>query len=362
MDNHTDRTAWMAGHYGIMVHWLYPVIFPEKGEAPKTLDQAVDQFNLKRLIEEFAVTGADWLLFTIGQNSGFYASPNAVIERLAGPEHCSSRDLVLELATEVHRLGKRFIAYLPCEVAGNKSMHQGFAWNTQVGTDQAEFQRRYLMVVREWAERFGSRLDGWWFDGCYHWPAFDHQYMDWPAWYAATRAGNPNCAVSFNDGSLCNGLIQPLTPEQDYISGEIEALAKGRILLGRPDTPMLRGYGVQSQYTPEMVPTFLPDQRFVPGTRCQWHALLPVDSFWGHGNVYADWLPAGLYKFMDPKLTAGSMEPPAYSDDELAGFLDHCLKVGGAVTLNVGIYLEGHLGEKTVQQLARINKRIHHNG
>jgi hypothetical protein len=359
MENHTDRTAWMAGHYGIMVHWLYPVVFPEKGAPPATLDQAVDQFDLEGLMAQFAATGADWFLFTIGQNSGFYASPNAVIERLAGPGHCSRRDLVLEIATAVHRMGKRFIAYLPCEVAGNKSMHAGFAWNTQPGTDQAEFQRRYLPAVREWAERFGPLLDGWWFDGCYKWPAFDSQYMDWPAWYAATRAGNPDCAVAFNDGSLCGGYTQPVTPEQDYIAGETEALLNGRILLGRPDTPMLRKYGIHSQYPNlEAVPTFLPDQRFVPGTHCQWHSLLPIDSFWGHGNVYADWLPAGIYKFMDPKLTAGPMEPPCYSDDELAGYLNHCLKAGGSVTMNMGIYLEGRLGDESVQQLARISPRI----
>jgi hypothetical protein len=265
---------------------------------------------------------------------------------------------VLELATEVHRLGKRFIAYLPCEVAGNKSMHQGFAWNTTEGTDQAEFQRRYLLAVREWSERLGQLMDGWWFDGCYEWPIFDLKYMDWPAWFAATRAGNPNRAVAFNDGSLCNGLTQPLNPEQDYISGETEALVNGRILLGRPDTPMLRKYGIHSPYSWQSVPTFLPDQRFVPGTHSQFHSLLPVDSFWGHGNIYADWLPEGLYHFMDAKLTAGPMEPPIYSDDELTGFLSNCLKVGGAVTLNVGIYLEGYLGQETVRQLARISRRL----
>jgi hypothetical protein len=358
MDNTIDRTAWMAGHYGIMVHWLYPVIFPEQGKPPRTLDEAVDQFNLKRLLEEFTATGADWLLFTIGQNSGFYASPNSVIERQAGPGHCSRRDLVMELATEVHRLGKRFISYLPCEVAGNKTMQPGFAWNTQEGTDQAEFQRRYLLAIREWSERLGPLLDGWWFDGCYEWLIFNLKHMDWPAWFAATRAGNPDCAGAFNDGSLCNGLTQPLNPEQDYISGETEALVNGRILLGRPDTPMLRGFGIQSSYEQQTIPTFLPSQRFVPGTRSQFHSLLPIDSFWGHGNVHADWLPEGLFQFMDPKLTAGPMEPPIYSDDELAGFLTNCLKAGGAVTLNVGIYLEGHLGQETVQQLARISRRI----
>lgn len=358
-DSTIDRTTWMAGHYGIMTHWLYPGILPEKGELAKSLDEAVKQFNLPRYMEEFEASGADWLIFTIAQNMGFYPSPNAVIERLAGPGHCSQHDLVLEIASAVHRLGKRFIAYLPCCVGGNDEIVKAFAWNTQDGTDQAEFQRHYLMAVREWSERFGALLDGWWFDGCYEWPIFHSKYMDWPAWFAATRAGNPNCAVSFNDGSLCNGLTQPLTADQDYLSGETEVLVDGRIRLGRPETPMLVAYGPLAHYRPEPIPSFMPDQRFVPGTHCQWHSLLPIDCFWGHGFGYGDWLPADLYHFIDPHLKAAPMELPMYSDDELVNFVTHCMKVGGAVTMNVGVYHEGYLGQETLKQLKRINPRLH---
>jgi hypothetical protein len=348
----------MAGHYGIMTHWLYPGILPEKSQPAKTFEDAVNQFQLERFLKDLTATGADWLIFTIGQNSGFYASPNSVIDQFAGPGHCSKRDLVLEVATEVHRLGKRFIAYLPCEVAGNQAMVEGFAWNAREGTDQAEFQRRYLEAIREWSERFGALMDGWWFDGCYEWPIFHSKFMDWPAWFAATRLGNPYRAVAFNDGSLCNGLTQPLTADQDYISGETEVLVNGRIRLGRPETPQLLAYGALARTLPEPIPTFLPETRFVPGTQCQWHCLLPIDCFWGHGSRFADWLPEELYHFLDPGLTAAPMEPPMYSDDELAGFLGHCLKAGGAVTMNVGVYQEGYLGQETVRQLERIKQRV----
>jgi hypothetical protein len=353
----SDRTHWMAGRYGLMVHWIYPHLMGENTPPAASLDDAVNQFNLERFLQDFAATGADWLIFTLGQNSGYYASPNSVIEQLAGKDRCSKRDLALEIANGVHDLGKRFIAYLPCEVAGNRALHEGFAWNTQEGTDQAAFQTRYLSAVREWAERLGPLMDGWWYDGCYQWPLFHNDYMDWPAWFEASRAGNPDRVVAFNDGSLCNGLTQPLTPQQDYLSGETEVLVNGRIRLGRPATPQLLAYGDQAQTVPEPIPTFLPDSRFVPGTNCQWHCLLPVDCFWGHGNGTVDWLPSDLYHVGDPESTATQMEPPLYADDELAGFLTNCLTVGGAVTMNVGIYQEGHLGLETVRQLASVRRR-----
>ena len=351
-----DRTSWMAGNYGLMVHWLYPHALPETGEPAQSLDEAVDRFNLERFLEDFLATGADWLIFTTGQNSGYYVSPNAVIEQRAGAGHCSRRDLLLEIASGVHRLGKRFIAYLPCEVFGNTSLHKGFAWETQEGTGQAEFQRRYLGVIREWSERLGTLLDGWWYDGCYEWPPFHSRHMDWPAWYAASRAGNPARVVAFNDGSLCNGLTQPLSPQQDYLAGETEVLLNGRIRLGRPETPQLLAYGALAHCSPEPIPTLLPEARFVGETNCQWHSLLPIDCFWGHGSPAVDWLPSDLYHFVDPALRAAPMEAPLYSDEELAGFLANCLKVGGAVTMNVGVYQEGHLGRETVAQLAHVAK------
>lgn len=356
--NRSDRTHWMSGRYGIMVHWLYPGLLPEKAARVRSFEQAVNQFDLPRFLHDFEKTGASWLIFTFGQNSGYYASPNTVIDQLAGPGHCAEDDLMLDIARGVHDMGKRFIAYLPCEVAGNPSMHQAFAWQTQEGTDQAAFQHRYLTAIREWAERFGSLMDGWWFDGCYTWPIFHNRYMDWSAWFETTRAGNPERVVAFNDGSFCNGLTQPLHPDQDYLSGETELLIDGRIRLGRPLTPQLLAYGDLAKTSPAPIPTMLPEGRFVSGTSCQWHCLLPVDCFWGHGNGIGDWLPADRYHPVDPTLETAPMEPPIYTDDELKGFLHHCLGAGGAVTMNVGIYQEGHLGALTVQQLERIKEGV----
>jgi hypothetical protein len=302
----------------------------------------VDAFNLGRLLEDFEASGAEWYLFTLGQNTGNYISPNAVIEALAGPGHCSRRDLALEIARGVHALGKRFIAYLPCELAANTSLHAGFHWNTREGTDQAAFQKAYTAAVAEWALRFGSLLDGWWFDGCYTWPIFHSQGMDWDLWNAAARAGNPAAALAFNDGSFCIGRLQPVIPELDYLSGEIEMLIEGRIRLGRDPEPA----------------THLPEGRFLPGTRCQWHGLLPIDCFWMHGGQSPTFLPGHAYRAVPSGSVSAPMEPPVYSDDELRRFMRACLGAGGALTLNVGLYQEGWMGRETLAQLARIKAKM----
>ena len=159
-ETNLPRSEWMKGKYGIMVHWLTPNFdttkenkspLPEKGVFKIDLNEAVNGFNVNRFMKDFDQSGAEWLIFTIGQNTGTYASPNSVIDSLAGKGHTPKRDLVLEIAKAVKKRGKRFIAYLPCEIRVNESLIKGFAWNTELNTDQAEFQRLYLKAVREWA-------------------------------------------------------------------------------------------------------------------------------------------------------------------------------------------------------------------
>ena len=95
----SHRADWMMqSPYGVMVHWLAPGPAAEKGPYIRDLNRAVDAFQLDRFVQDFQRTGADWLIFTIGQNTSYYASPNPTLDRLAGPGHCSRRDLVLEIA------------------------------------------------------------------------------------------------------------------------------------------------------------------------------------------------------------------------------------------------------------------------
>ena len=114
------RADWMAGKRGMMVHWLF-------GE-PGRIDYYANGFDINKFMADFDATKSDYLVFTIGQNAGVYASPNSKITGYAGEGHCPTRDLVGEIAAAVHARGKKFIAYLPCELNANTTLHEGFGW------------------------------------------------------------------------------------------------------------------------------------------------------------------------------------------------------------------------------------------
>lgn len=338
MSNSADRAEWLTGH-GLMVHWIAPGPFPREGERERDVNRAVDAFDVAGFLEDFDRTGAKWLIFTVGQNSGFYASPNAVLDRLAGPGRCSRRDLVLELAQALHARGKRFIAYLPCEVRGQSpEIHEAFGWTQERNTAQPEFQRRYLEFVREWAERWGRFVDGWFFDGCYTWDCLPNHLFDYPAWFDTARAGNAERLITFNDGCFCLGITEPVHPDFDYLSGETEVLSAGRVRMGREDAS----------------PLYHPAARFVAGTRCVVHALVPIDVYWAYEFATpTDPWPHRFAPF-DPA-RPGPMPDPIYPDEELRRVFRDFTDVGGAVTFNVGIFQEGRLAPRSVAQLERLH-------
>ncbi len=326
------QAEWMyEGSYGLMVHYL---ITPE-GSTPEARTEAfnrvVNGFDIDAFMKQFEKSGADWLFFTIGQNTGYYCSPNTFLDR-AAPGHTSDRDLVLEIARRVKELGKWFVAYLPAEVAQQSDeIRHAFAW--QDG-DKTEYLNRYLDFVKDYALSYGPLCDGWWFDGCYD--GIHKGTWDWKRWIDAVREGNWQSAVAFNDGSFCVGKLGPLTPLETFLAGEVHLLEDSQI---RTD---FLATGKEVYKTPEghlrlqgQEPKFyMPQSRCVDGV--QWHALVPIDS----------------------SFAAPAVPNQHYADEDLFLFVLNCRAVGGAVTLNVPIDPKGSIPDETVAQLARLNREI----
>lgn len=336
-----SRASWMhEGKFGVMVHWVAPGPSPQRGEHITDLHAAAERFDIDRFLKDFRRTNADWLIFTIGQRTGF-ASPNKVMDRLAGPGHCTRRDLVLEIAREVKKSGSRFIAYIPCHVGGQPdAIKKGFAWQSKEGTAQEEFQRRFADFIGEYSTRFEALLDGWWFDGAYTDPIFHNSRINAELYLGASRAGNPNAIVAFNDASFCCGLCQPVVPGQDYLSGETEFLINGKVRYGRDTEPVL--------LTPA---THVPQ----PPPDCLWHCLVPIDCMWATRIEFAAWQNPP-FPWVPPE--PGKMERPLYTVDDLATLVRDFKAAGGGVTFNVGIFQGGGLGPDTVAQLAELASRI----
>lgn len=323
-DGQPNRAAWMAqGTYGMMCHYL---ISPQ-GNTPeeKTADfnKTIDHFDVEHFLGQFDQTGADWLIFTLGQTTGYFCAPNAYLDaRRAG--HTPRRDLVREIADGLKKRNKRLILYLAAGCEGDEAYREFLGWGTPGDYD------RYLEFVRSYSDRYGKLVSGWWFDGCG--PRSDD---DWKKWIAATRSGNPDTAVAFSGAEICAaGTIKPLCHLEDYHAGEIHLLEGGKIrsdfLPPGGDIIVVDGKLRKRGQEPRF---HMPNGQYIDNV--QWHGLLPIDLTFN---------PAVPDQFCH------------YRDRDLFQFVRDVKRVGGALTINVPIdTTNGHVFEDTHAQLVRLN-------
>jgi len=251
------NTDWFRdARYGVFMHFL-----PGDGQSLAL----VERFDVNALAAQLEKAGAKYFVITLGQNSGYYNSPNSVYDKYTGyapGERCSTHDLPLALYQALEPKGIKLMLYLPCQVPNQDARAQR-AFGLREGKqdqplDQA-FAAKWGEVIQEWSQRYGDKVAGWWFDGGYQHIGFNDAIA---ATYAqAVKRGNPNAIVTFNPGVQ----VVHWTAAEDYTAGEL-------------NEPF------------EMIPA----SRWLEGS--QWHALTFLGSTWGQrdtrfsGSQWAQWV------------------------------------------------------------------------
>ena len=181
----------------------------------------VDDFDVERLAGQLESIGAKYLVLTLGQNSGYFNAPNAAYDRKTGyraGERCSKRDLPADLWRALHARGIRLMLYLPCQAPNEDRRAQKAFGLPQGKKDQPidpAFAQQWASVIQVWADRYGDRVSGWWFDGGYDQVEFNEAIAQ--KYAAAVRHGNPRAIVTFNPGV---SLVRH-TQAEDYTAGEL---------------------------------------------------------------------------------------------------------------------------------------------
>jgi len=216
-----DRAEWLyRARWGVFIHYL-----GKSADLPAAeWNRLVDGFDVESLADQLQSVGAAYLVITLGQNSGHYLSPNRTYDNYVGirPSKCSRRDLVLDLANALERRRILLMAYLPAGAPDQDEVAmQKLEW-TRGPARNANFQRKWEKVIAEWSMRWGAKVRGWWFDGCY-WPNAMYRSCTPPnfaSFAAAARQGNPQSAVAFNPGVTFPIIAE--SEQEDYTAGEID--------------------------------------------------------------------------------------------------------------------------------------------
>jgi alpha-L-fucosidase len=286
--------------FGVFVHYL--------GEG-SNWNERVESFNVKKFTEQIQKTKAGYVIFTLGQNSGYYCSPNATYEKYAGyktGQRCSKRDLPMEIAEALAKQGIRLMLYLPSRSPQRDK--QAMAGLHDVHERQPapqEFTKQWSEVISEWSLRYGKKISGWWFDGSYNTAGWDDlsKPYNWKTWAAACRAGNPESILAFNPGTRIDKAFSVLTEQQDYTAGE------------------------QNKF--EVTPQTNPAPK-----ELQWHILSFLGTRWA------------------------AKDGPTNSDEYMIDYVRKVNSFGGVVSIDVNVSGDGTIYEPHLRQLIAIGKEI----
>ena len=68
------------GGFGVMTHYLVTPQGNTPAEKTADLNRIVDSFDVDGYVKQIEATGADWLIFTLGQGTGYLSSQNEFID------------------------------------------------------------------------------------------------------------------------------------------------------------------------------------------------------------------------------------------------------------------------------------------
>lgn len=299
-----------SAKYGLNIS-PFPVI--TNISADGTWDKAVAKFDVAALAQDVRATGAKYVIFSVGQTSGFYSAPNQFFLQRTGTklgQYLPRRDLVLDVARALKKYQIPTLVYIAAE--GPTAAPVNIRHTFPARDDRASAENRASMnaLIQEWSKRWGKEIAGWWVDGCYPGVTGFSNPVDGAAnigkLLTATKAGNPAALSTCNASS---SLFKPLSSQEDFLAGEESTFHR------------------------------YPRSQFVQhrGRNIQWHTMSFLGDRWG---------------------AAGTGR---YDSDRLASYVKYVSDLGGVVTIDVAINATGRINPGHLAQLNKV-KQVVRNG
>ncbi|AHF93304.1 hypothetical protein OPIT5_26900 [Opitutaceae bacterium TAV5] len=330
-----NRAAWLReASPGLMFHYIDNPASSTVASAttPAEWNQRVDSFNVPRFARLVRETGAGYIIFTLGQNSGHYCSPNAVYDELTRqqPSRLSHRDLVAEIADALAP-DVKLIAYLPSHAPSNHpeavnalrylppwdaslcSLTRFWPESSNADDRLTVFQRNWEAVIAHWGERWGEAVAGWWIDGCY----------------------------------FADRIYKSATPEEIAGGAPCEATLAAALRTGNPDRILAFCAGTARAF-----------ERVIAGqdyTAGEFSNRLPVSNKWHPLTATTDGMQTHLLGYLGDWWGEGQ---PRFTDDFVRAYTRHVGDAGAALTWDIPVTRDGDIPSAFLRQIETITSHV----
>lgn len=198
--------------FGVMVHYL-----PDRQSVRGMVD-----IDVEAAADALAAMRASYLILTLGQNNGQYVAPNAALEALcpASVRQRPPRDLAMDLAQALNRRGIQLVLYLPFRAPqGDAYLMNCLGDRNEQQPPPQRFIAAWAAVIRDWSDRYGPSVTGWWFDGTYNTSGMTA--ADWNLLCGAALSGATSRWIAFNGGEGPARFSARFAPCQNMMAGEL---------------------------------------------------------------------------------------------------------------------------------------------
>src|ERR1022692_3282583 len=189
--------SWFShAKYGLMLQYG-PWGYPKTGDH-KSLEDFANGFDVPRFVNMVKATGASYVIWSISLITYQLVAPIKAVDDIMGKKSLTStRDLIGEIAAGLQSNGIHFCLYYHSGLNQQPDWLAKQNWPStfsQTATgDKSIFFDNWVAVISEIGSRYGTNLDGFFFDdACNYYPAPFERLG------AAARAGNPNRMISWN--------------------------------------------------------------------------------------------------------------------------------------------------------------------
>lgn len=301
--------------WGIFHHYLYNIqnnpLFSNNQNAGETdWHTCTAQLDVKLLAKTLHEIGAGYYFITVMQGRRYMIAENAAYRQIVGDEiadEClSRRDLIEDLYQELSKYGiDLYLYYTGDGPYKDEETGKRFGFIEPRQNVSIDFVQKWADVLKEYAIRYGKKVNGWWLDGMYQ-EAFGYTQQLLQPYYQAIKAGNPDALVAFNDG------VKPFFyrhyAEEEFTSGE------------------------QVDFS------VIPHDRFQDGA--QIHILLPIGA--ESRDIGATWAGGGLH----------------YTKEQLLENAQKIISAGGVVTFDCKLNRDGSMDEQQIEALRYVGSHL----
>lgn len=247
----STKTDWMyQAKVGVSTHYL---------AGTEDLDRMARLFDVEKIAEQLAETGAGWFLFTLQHQPWTMMAPNTIYDSIIGrTDQTAERDIPLELIRALSPVGIKLMLYVNLRLDPRSRCPEDVREKMGGWPPNDTLIRNIAAVYREFSMRYGKDVAGWWIDGPHH-PdiRYSGKREEWFATLAgALRTGNPDALLAFNYSLIERYGMMRFSAQDDYTAGETDSLL------------------------------YVPEGRWVDGAQC--HIWTFLGEFWSQPGTRFD--------------------------------------------------------------------------